>query len=85
MELINIADLKDPLDKQGRTYREVNNATNHSLGIGDFVRYTDVDGYRLCGVISSLGRDCDGTPLYSIEVIHHGVSIDDIELIKPLA
>ena len=85
MELINVADLKDPDDKQGRTYREVNNSTGHTLNIGDHVRYTKADGCQFYGVIVSLDRDCDGTPLYSIEVIHRGVDIDSIELIKPLA
>lgn len=62
MPIHNIADLKDPNDKQGRSYREVNNAKVHLFQVGDLV---EVDsGIRL--YITKLTRDCDGTPLYSL-------------------
>lgn len=59
---INIADLKDPNDIQGRTYREVNNSTPHKFEIGILV---EIEG----GVRMFVGkhtRDCDGTPLYCL-------------------
>ncbi len=59
----NVADFKDPNDSLGRTYREVNNATDHKLKLGQLVEVED-DGIRL--FITKLSRDCDGTPLYSL-------------------
>lgn len=58
----NIADLKDPNDPQGRTYRQVNNATPHKFGLGVLVEVDD--GVRL--FTAKHTRDCDGTPLYSL-------------------
>ena len=55
-----IADLKDPNDTQGRTYREINNAKKHTLKIGQLVEIDS--GARM--FIVQLSRDCDGTPLY---------------------
>ena len=60
--MINIADLIDPEDTQGRSYREVNLSTNHNLKIADLVELDS--GARL--FIALLRRDCDGTPLYSL-------------------
>jgi len=57
-----IADLIDPNDKNGRTYREVNNATNHGIKIGQLVELEC--GSRLFVLMHK--RDCDGTPLYVI-------------------
>ncbi len=34
---INLADIKDPNDTMGRTYREVNNAMTHQFKVGDLV------------------------------------------------
>jgi len=66
MELINIADLKNP--KTGKTYREENNALQHKYKIDDLVEIIGWDddciysGMRL--YIIGCVRDCDGTPLY---------------------
>jgi len=60
----NIADLPDPNDAKGRSYREINNATNHFAGIGSLVELPD--GCRLH--ITDHRRDCDGTPLYCLGV-----------------
>jgi len=57
-----IYDLKDPDDDQGRTYREVNNAKQHKLKIGQLVEAAN--GIRL--FIYRQTRDCDGTPLYTL-------------------
>ena len=62
MDIINIADIKDPNDPQGRSYREVNNAKEHNIPIGVLVELED--GVRLWVV--QHGRDCDGTPLYEL-------------------
>ncbi len=60
----NIADLKDPNDNQGRSYREVNNATKHSFNIGDLVELETGERLFIC----KLTRDCDGTPLYNLGI-----------------
>lgn len=79
--MINVADLKDPNDPQGRTYREVNNAMQHAFAIGDLVELEN--GVRL--FVAKQTRDCDGTPLYSLthksggDVSLHGFSEDDME------
>lgn len=58
--LFNIADLKDPSDPRGRSYREINNAAEHKYNVGQLVEFED--GLRL--FITKQTRDCDGTPLY---------------------
>lgn len=58
----NVADLKDPNDSLGRTYRQVNNATTHKYGLGVLVELDN--GVRLFTAMQT--RDCDGTPLYSL-------------------
>lgn len=60
--LFNIADLRDPDDPQGRSYREVNAAKVHRYPIGALVEFNH--GPRLWVVHH--GRDCDQTPLYSL-------------------
>ena len=79
----NIADLKNPNDLQGRTYREINNATKHNFSFGDLVEIES--GVRL--VITRLSRDCDGTPLYWLGLnvgytVSRGHPEDGIKLIK---
>ena len=59
---VNVADLKDPNDLQGRTYRQVNNAKAHKYELGVLVEIDN--GARL--FIAMHTRDCDGTPLYSL-------------------
>jgi len=61
-EFINIADLKDPHDPQGRTYRQINNAAQHKFTVNSLVEIHN--GVRL--FIAKQTRDCDGTPLYSL-------------------
>ena len=60
----NVADLIDPNDPQGRSYREVNLDTKHFFELGEFV-YLD-NGVKL--LVTRLTRDCDGTPLYCLGV-----------------
>ena len=67
MEFINIADLKDPDDLQGRTYREINNARKHKFNIGDLVELET--GARVFVALQT--RDCDGTPLYCLTPIEN--------------
>jgi len=62
MEFINIADLKDPEDKQGRSYRQVNAAKKHNITIGSLVEVES--GARLFVVEHT--RDCDQAPLYTL-------------------
>jgi hypothetical protein len=70
MNIINVADIVDSTDPQGRTVREVNRAKTHAIPIGALVevgddRYPDPsDGIRLWVVHHS--RDCDQTPLYEL-------------------
>ena len=58
----NIADIVDSNDPQGRTYREINNATEHKFSVGQLVAMEN--GVRL--FIAKQTRDCDGTPLYCL-------------------
>lgn len=72
MNMMNIADLKDPNDPERRTYREVNNAKEHALPLKQLVEIVPWDdeskelygGVRLFVVKHT--RDCDGTPLYTL-------------------
>ena len=79
----NVADLKDPNDPQGRTYREVNNSTPHKYKVGQLVQLES--GARL--FINRLPRDCDGTPLYSLgaksgHTVLHGYAEEALTPIK---
>ena len=79
--MINIADLVDPNDTKGRTWREINNATLHKFKIGDLVELKN--GCRV--LISRLYRDCDGTPLYLLKFgsgSTGGFDDTDMKLIK---
>lgn len=62
MNLMNIADLTDPNDPEGRTWREINNAKVHGVPVGALVELES--GIRLFVVHHH--RDCDGTPLYAL-------------------
>lgn len=59
-QFINIADIVDPDDPQGRTYREQNIQKFHNIPMGALVEI--LSGARLFVVYR--GRDCDQTPLY---------------------
>ncbi len=58
--IVNLSDLVDPDDPNGRTYRQVNAAKTHGIPLGALVELGN--GARLFVVY--LGRDCDQTPLY---------------------
>lgn len=60
--LPNFADMKDPEDSLGRSYREANREKKHSIPIGTLVELSD--GVRLWVVAHT--RDCDQTPLYEL-------------------
>lgn len=61
--IINISDLINPEDPEGRTYREINAAQKHNFPIGSLVEISDT-GERL--LILQQTRDCDMTPLYTL-------------------
>lgn len=61
---VNIADLKDPDDPQGRSYREINTEKVHTIPIGTLVEMES--GARAFVVRHT--RDCDQTPLYSLAI-----------------
>lgn len=62
---INIADLKDPDDPEGRTYRQVNAAKKHGIPIGALVELVTEDGSPgVRAFVVYRGRDCDQTPIY---------------------
>jgi hypothetical protein len=65
MDAINIADLRDPNDPQGRTYRQVNAATTHAITVGSLVETEN--GERL--FVKKHTRDCDQTPMYSLGLL----------------
>lgn len=70
MELINIADIKNP--ETGKTYREENNEKIHNIPLGTLVEVDFDDSYLenpkkgLRLFVVQHDRDCDGTPLYSL-------------------
>lgn len=88
-EFINVADLIDPSDPQGRSYREINREEQHKYSVGDLVEIAN--GVRL--FIVALKRDCDETPLYSLGAEltiyenpflnrhHHGFAEESLKLI----
>lgn len=61
--LVNIADLPDPDDPQGRTYRQVNAERKHEFEVGSLIEDTET-GVRVFVVEQT--RDCDMSPLYSV-------------------
>jgi len=76
MHIINVADLKDPEDPQGRSYRQINHAKPHNIPLGTLVEYNCASGHgdmesglRMFVVLQT--RDCDGTPLYSLGPVPH--------------
>ena len=75
---INVADLKDPNDSKGRSYREVNNLKAHRYMLGSLLAWKDERSIRCFGTITKLTRDCDGTPMYTITEDHHGHTDDSI-------
>ena len=82
--LINVADLVDPKDPQGRTYRQVNAELKHIIPLGTLVELKT--GERL--VVMKYTRDCDQTPLYSIgrrdSITNwiHGFAEEDLKVIS---
>lgn len=83
MVMINVADIKDTNDPQGRTFREINNATPHAIPIGALVELETKE--RLYVVQHQ--RDCDGEPLYGLstkEVLERDIESIDNDLIKEL-
>jgi len=64
MDLINIADLKDPNDVYGRSYRQVNAEKTHNIPINSLV---ELDSGARAFVVRH-NRDCDQTPLYSLAI-----------------
>jgi hypothetical protein len=66
-EFINVADLADPHDSHGRTYRQVNAEKTHTIPVGALVEIVGSDGFRMNGArlfVVRQGRDCDQTPMY---------------------
>lgn len=74
MPIIMLADLQDPHDAAGRTYREVNAAKQHSVPVGSLVELET--GVRL--FVAYQGRDCDMTPLYWLTA-----ASDDLAELRP--
>ena len=67
---INLADITDPNDPQGRTFCQVNAEKRHAIPLGTLV---EIDtGERLRVMMHT--RDCDQTPLYTL-----GITISDDE------
>lgn len=68
IELVNIADIRE---SNGKTVRENNYARLHAIPIGALVEidcddddYLQAHGVRLFVILHT--RDCDGSPLYSL-------------------
>lgn len=60
--VVNISDLTDPRDPEGRSFRQVDRAKKHSIKVGSLVECEN--GVRLW--VAEQIRDCDGTPLYCL-------------------
>lgn len=70
--VINVADLVDPSDEKGRTYRQINVAKKHSIPIGELVEIKSGERLR----VINHTRDCDQEPLYTI-----GIKSEDDNLV----
>lgn len=70
---VNVADLTDPDDPAGRSYRQVNAAKVHNIALGTLVELES--GARL--FVVHLGRDCDQTPLYSLSA--YPIEVDNTD------
>lgn len=74
VDVVVVADLVDPLDPEGRTFREVNQSMPHNIPLGTLVevKWDEWFGGGACRKIHARlwvvrhDRDCDGTPLYSL-------------------
>lgn len=75
--IINVADMVDPSDPEGRTYREVNRTMKHALPVGALVELES--GARL--FVAELSRDCDQTPLYNLSPIDPVTEVEKNDLI----
>lgn len=62
--MINVADLKDPNDKQGRSWREINLSKKHNI---ELLSLVEIHGAARAYIVKHT-RDCDGTPLYSLAI-----------------
>ena len=92
--IINVADLTDPSDPQGRTYRQVNAEKPHAIPLGTLVELETGERLR----VMAHTRDCDQTPLYSIGFSdqgcgeeyektkwHHGYCDESLTVVTPNA
>ena len=91
--IINVADLTDPNDAQGRSYRQVNAERQHAIPLGTLVELDT--GERLRVMMHT--RDCDQTPLYSLGLTgddedeigrmkwHHGYCDESLAVVTPNA
>jgi len=75
-QIVNVADIKDT--KTGKTWREENGEKTHKIPLDALVEvipweHGTHNGVR--GYVSGHGRDCDGTPLYSI-TMEKGLRVD---------
>lgn len=59
---VNVADMRDPNDPAGRSYRQVHAEMTHAIPLDSLVELES--GVRLFVVQHT--RDCDMTPLYSL-------------------
>lgn len=76
VEIIVIADVVDPADERGRTYRQINSEIQHAIPVGALVEIETGERLR----VKLHTRDCDGTPLYSIGLT--GYADDELERSK---
>lgn len=88
VEIVNVADLRDPQDPHGRSYRQVNALRTHAIPLGALV---ELDGGERLRVMKHT-RDCDQTPLYSLGVAdssdwtwNHGYCDDSLTVVPPNA
>ena len=71
---VNLADVQDPGDPQGRSYRQVNAEKKYGIPLGALVEVEDT-GERLYVVFQ--GRDCDQTPAYWLSMKDHTEKLNE--------
>lgn len=86
--VIFLADVADPSDPQGRSYREVNAQRSHRLPLGGLVEVKST-GVRM--FVVQLGRDCDASPMCWLAATldepegkwYGGIGEDSLSLVRP--
>lgn len=75
----NIQVFGDIVEQNGKTIRENNQEVKHKFEVGQTVAYRREDMHLMQTTVTSLDRDCDGTPLYSVKVELNGIGEESLQ------